>query len=137
MNELKFLLKENEFNNLFPSCSQLLQIDKIIDTLKSVGIAGLKSILIHNVKKTQKNKVFQNGTIGGMTVAAIDRTKFFGSNEKCCPERMKRNGYNFHGGAVMSIIEDAPRLVIGVDQQRSCEENLSKEEGNLMSQSAG
>ena len=131
MNELKYLLKENEFRSLFSSGTQLPQIDTIIDTLKSVDTIGLKSILKYTVRKAQKNKVFQNGTIGGLTVAAIDGTKFFGSNIKCCSECMKRNGHNFHSGAVMSTIGDTPTMVLGFDQQRSWEENLSKEEGEL------
>ena len=123
MNELKYLLKENEFRSLFSSGTQLPQIDTIIDTLKSVDTIGLKSILKYTVRKAQQNKVFQNGTIGGLTVAAIDGTKFFGSNIKCCPECMKRNGHNFHSGAVMSTIGDTPTMVLGFDQQRSWEEN--------------
>ena len=60
MNEVKFLLKENEFKSIFSPGTPMPCIDTIIDTLKSVGIAGLKSILNHTVRKAQKNKVFQN-----------------------------------------------------------------------------
>jgi len=87
-------------------------IDAIINTLKSVDVTGLKSILKHIINKARENKVFQNGTIGGLTVAAIDGIKFFGSNIKCCPECMKRNGHNFHSGAVMSTIGDTPTMVL-------------------------
>lgn len=88
MNELKYLLKENEFRSLFPAGTLIPCIDTIIDTLKSIDIVKLKAILKHIIKKAQKNKVFQNGTIGGLTVAAIDGSKLFGSNVKSCPECM-------------------------------------------------
>jgi hypothetical protein len=36
------------------------------------------------MKKAIKNKVFNDGTIDGYTVAAIDGTKIFGSKKKNC-----------------------------------------------------
>ena len=86
LNELKFMLQENEFVNIFARGTNLPKIDTIRDTVKVVEITGLKAILQHTVKKAIENKVFINGTIDGYTVGAIDGTKFFGSNKKSCPE---------------------------------------------------
>ena len=65
------------------------QIDTIRDTVKVVEIDGLKVILQHTLGKAVENKVFENGTIDGYTVGAIDGTKFFGSNKKNCIECLK------------------------------------------------
>jgi hypothetical protein len=42
----------------------------------------LKQINDHIVKQSVENKVFQNGTIDGYTVVAIDGAIFFESNKK-------------------------------------------------------
>ncbi|MDR3585792.1 MAG: hypothetical protein P4L59_10790 [Desulfosporosinus sp.] len=79
-NELNFMIKNNEFNKLVPRGTKLAQVDAIRDTLKVIDINGLNQINHHIVKKSVENKVFENGTIDGYTVAAIDGTKLFGSN---------------------------------------------------------
>lgn len=43
----------------------------------------------------------------------------------------EKNGHNFHVRAVMSIIGDTSRRVIGFDQQRIFEKIMTKEEGEL------
>ena len=85
-NELNLMIKNNEFRELFRRGTRLPLIDTIRDTLKVINIKGLKQINEYIIKKAVENKVFENGTIDGLTVAAIDGTKFFGSNKKSCPE---------------------------------------------------
>ena len=103
-NELSLMIK-NHFSQLFPRGTKLPQIDAIRDTLKVMDIEGLKQVNYHIVKTAINNKVFENGTIDGYTVVAIDGTKFFGSNKKSCSECLKNmNGdktHSFHSGAVM------------------------------------
>ena len=41
INQLKFMLKENEFAKAFPRGKELVQIDTIRDTLKVISIDGL------------------------------------------------------------------------------------------------
>ncbi|TGE33195.1 hypothetical protein [Desulfosporosinus sp. Sb-LF] len=69
------------------------------------------------LKKSVENKVFENSTIDGYTVVAIDRTKFFGSNKKSCPKCLKNSKgertHCFHSGAVMSTVGIGPKLVFG------------------------
>ncbi len=131
LNELKFLLKENEFKNIFFKNTKQPGIDTIRDTLKVIDINGLKSILQHILKRAIKNKVFENGTIDGYTVAAIDGSKFFGSNKKFCPECLRNSKHYFHSGTVMSIIGDTPKLTIGFELYRPKEDYASKDEGEL------
>ena len=85
-NELNLMIKNNEFNKLFPREMKTPKVDAIRDTLKVIDLNGLKQINQHIIKKAIYNKVFENGTIDGYTVVAIDGTKFFGSNKKSCVE---------------------------------------------------
>ena len=135
MNELKLMLYENEFKNVFSQRTDIPQIDTIGDTVKVIEVAGLKYILVHTVKKSIENKVFDGGTIDGYTVAAIDGTKFFGSNRKCCPKCLTstKNGktHFYHYGSVMVMIGDVPKLVLGF-QECKPRENYLKDEGEMV-----
>jgi len=134
-NELNFMIKNNEFSKLFPRGTKLPQVDAIRDTLKVVDINGLKQINHHIIKKAVENKVFENGTIDGYTVVAIDGTKFFGSNKKSCPECLKNSKgektHCFHSGAVMSTVGIGPKLVIGFEMYKPGQDSASKDEGEL------
>lgn len=134
-NELNLMIKNNEFSKLFPRGTKLPQVDSIRDTLKVINIDGLKIINQHIVKKAVENKVFDNGTIDGYMVVAIDGTKFFGSNKKSCPECLKNtNGektHCFHSGAVMSTVGFGPKLVIGFEMYKPGQDSVSKDEGEL------
>ena len=80
-NELNLMIKNKEFSKLFPRGTKLPQVDAIRDTLKVIDINGLKQVNQHIVKKSVDNKAFENGTIDGYMVAAIDGTKFFWSTK--------------------------------------------------------
>ena len=131
LNELNCMLKEKEFKNVFPRRMILPLVDTIRDTLKLIDLDGLANINKGIIKKAVKNKVFRNGTIDGFTVAAIDGTKMFGSNKKCCEKCLttyvKGNPHYYHSGAVMSLVGNAPNLVLDfemynpkVDSTRDC-----------------
>ena len=134
-NELNFMIKNNEFSKLFPRGTKLPQVDAIRDTLKVMDIDGLKQINQHIVKTAVENKVFENGTIDGYMVAAIDGTKFFGSNKKNCLECLKNNKgekiHSFHSGAVMSTVGLGPKLVIGFELYKPGQDSATKDEGEL------
>jgi hypothetical protein len=63
MNELKVMIKENEFAKTFPRATNLPQLDNIRDALKVISIDGLKAILRNVVNTAIGNKTFANGTI--------------------------------------------------------------------------
>lgn len=96
---------------------------------------GLKYILVHTVKRAIENKVFDNGTIDGYSVAAIDGTKLFGSHKKCCPECLtamtKGRKYYYHYASVMSMTGDGPKLTLGFQEYKP-RENYSKDEGEIV-----
>lgn len=66
------------------------------------------------MKKAVENKAFENGSIDGYNLVAIDGTKFFGS--KSCPESLRNikgeNTYSFQSGNVMPTVGTGPKLVI-------------------------
>ncbi|MDT3701233.1 MAG: hypothetical protein RO469_17680 [Thermincola sp.] len=115
-NELNLMIKNHEFRQLFPRGTKLSQVDAIRDTLKVMNIDGLKQINQDIVKKAVENKAFENGTIDGYMVAAIDGTKFFGSNKKKCSECLKstkaEKTHYFHSGAVMSTVGMGPKWLL-------------------------
>ncbi|MDR3601450.1 MAG: hypothetical protein P4L49_13380 [Desulfosporosinus sp.] len=95
-----------------------------------MDIDGLKQINQHIVKTAVDNKAFKNGTIDGYMVAAIDGTKFFGSNKKSCSECLKntkgKTTHCFHSGAVMSTvgIGNAPNNAVPRRLYEWCVEGL-------------
>ncbi len=127
------LLKNNEFINLFPKGTKLPGIDAIRDTLKAMGIEELKYILTLIIKKAIDNKVFENGTIDGYTVAAMDGTKFFGSYVKCCNKclstTVKGKAEYYHSGAVISIVGDDLKLAVDFEMYNPKIDSSSKDEG--------
>ncbi len=85
-NELKYKIKSSDFKNIIPRKMKLPQIDTIRETLKVIDIQGLYKMHSKIIKKAKRNKTFEEGTIDGYTVAAIDGTKLFGSYKKSCSE---------------------------------------------------
>jgi hypothetical protein len=84
LNELNCMLKENEFTKFFPKRAKSPLVDTIRDTLKVIELTALSSVNKSIIKKVAQNKTFDNGTVDGYIVAAIDGTKYSGSYKKCC-----------------------------------------------------
>jgi len=132
-NELNCMLKENEFARLFPTGTKLPMIDAIRDTLKVTDLNCLGKMNRHIISKAIGNKAFDNGTIDGYTVAAVDGTKFFGSYLKqcgnCLSTVIKGKDYFYHSGVVMSVIGDAPKVVIDFEMYDPKMDSDNKDEG--------
>ena len=135
-NELKYKIKSNDFINIISKKMKFTQIDTIRDTLKVVDNQGLYKMHRKIIKRVKRNKVFDEGTIDGYTVAAIDRTKLFGSYKKSCEECCNTNTRNnhthyFHSAAFMSLIGNEPRLIIDFELYKGSEDSSKKDEGEL------
>ena len=130
-NELNNLIKGNEFQKLYPRGTQLPKIDTIRDTLKVIDLSNLRKLNKSIVDKAFRNKVFNKGTIDGYKVAAIDGTKFFGSNKKNCEKCLRNGNHHYHSGVVMSLIGDKPRLVIDFEMIKPSKDFSIKDEGEL------
>lgn len=132
LNELNCMLKEKEFGKLFPRQIKLPLIDTIRDTLKAIDLNGLADINKGIIKKEVENKTYRKGTIDGFTVVAIDGTKFFGSNKKCCEKCLttfnKKRPHYYHSGAVMSLVGEAPSLVLDFEMYNPKVDSHSKDE---------
>lgn len=115
---------------------KLPQIDTIRDTLKVIDNQGLYKIHRQIIKKAKRNKVFDEGTIDGYTVSAIDGTKLFGSYKKSCDEcctttaRNRKTQY-FHSSAFMSLIGREPRLIMDFELYKGSEDSSRKDDGEL------
>lgn len=86
-------------------------------------------------KKAIRNKTYNNGTIDGYVVAAIDGTKFFGSYDKCCSMCLttviKGNSYYYHSGVVMTLIGEGIKLVLDCEMYNPKIDSSKKDEGEL------
>ncbi len=135
MNAMKFRLQQNEFDHVFSWGTKLPHIDTFRDTLKVLEIDGLKIILRHTVERAIANKAYDNGTIDGYMVGAIDGTKFFGSNKKSCEEcltnKRKDITHSYHSGVVMAVIGNGPKLTVGFEMYKAKKDSEVKDEGEL------
>jgi len=132
-NELKSLLINNEFHALYPRGrgTKFPGIDVVRNTLKGLNLFELRSVNYSIVQKVFRNKVFYEGTVDGYIVAAIDGTKFFGSNKKNCESCLKSGNHNYHSGVVLSLIGAGPLLIVDYEMMNSRHDTLSKDEGEL------
>lgn len=135
-NELKYRIRSNDFRTIVSKKIELPQIDTIRDTLKVVDTMGLRKMNQQIIKRTKRNKVFDQGTVDGYRVAAIDGTKLFGSYKKNCSEcctttvRNKKTNY-FHSGAFMSVVGSEPRLILDFELYKGSLDSSKKDEGEL------
>ncbi len=136
-NELKYKIRSNDFINIISKKIKLPQIDTIRDdTLKVTYNQGLYRMHSKIIKKVKRNKAFDEGTIDGYTVVAIDGTKLFGSYKKSCNEcctttvRNKKTQY-FHSAAFMSLIGKEPRVIIDFELYKGSVDSSKKDEGEL------
>ena len=115
-NRLSYMIKTGEFNSMFPSIEGTPKIDAIRNSLKSVKLGSIRKMNLNIVKKAVRNKVLDEGTIDGYTVAAIDGTKLFDNTDPHCDDclltRNKGKVYYSHSCAVMSLIGEGANLVL-------------------------
>ncbi len=135
INGLGLMIKQGEFQKLFSKVTKLASVDTMRDTVKVIDLGGLASMLKSTITKAIRNKAFENGTIDGYTVTAIDGTKLFGSYVKHCPKCLstviKGKAHYYHSGAVMSTIGDGPKLVIDFEMYNPKIDSTKKDEGEV------
>jgi hypothetical protein len=136
-NTLNSMIKDNEFKNILPKGIKLPKIDAIRDALKVINLKSLRQMLKHIITKARDNKVFDKGTIDGITVAAIDGTQTFNSDNKNCEHCLKafKKGKveerNFHSSVALSTVGDGTKLVVDFEPYRAGMDEASKDEGEL------
>ncbi|MDI3312604.1 MAG: DDE transposase family protein [Thermoanaerobacterium sp.] len=135
-NRLEHWLKKERFKNLFPKKTRLPHIDTIRRSLSSFDINGLNVLHDHVIKTIFKNKVFRNGTIDGIKVAAIDGVEIFESNKKSCEKcltRVDKQGitHYFHRAVVCATVGSDPHIVLGYEILEPKKDCSDKDEGEI------
>lgn len=129
------MIKTGEFNCMSSSADRTPKIDAIRNSLKSVSLVSLRKMNQIIVKKAVRNKVLDEGTIDGYTVAAIDGTNLF-NNQKlhcddCILKRSKGKEYYSHSLSVMSLIGESTSLVLDFEMNKHKNEANDTGEGEL------
>jgi len=130
-NEINNYSRRGEFTNLFKKGTHIPGVDTLRDTSKVTYMEGMTDQLDFTVKRSIRNKVFDNGTIDGHVVVAIDGSQISSSKKKFCINCLTNNGYNHHSCVVMSTIGDNPRLIIGFEMYRPGLDAGTKDEGEI------
>ena len=136
-NQLNFMIKAGEFNEIYSRTGQVPQIDAIRSSLKSVKLDALRQINQRIIKMAVRNKVLGEGNIDGYTVAAIDGTNLFNIRKPSCDDCIYTNRrgkvYYAHACTVMSLISDGANLVIDYEMVKHRKEANDTGEGELIS----
>jgi len=135
-NQLNFMIKAGEFNEIYSRKGHVPQIDAIRSSLKSVNLDALRQINQRIIKMAVRNKVLGEGTIDGYTVAAIDGTNLFNMKKPSCDDCIYTNRrgkvYYAHACNVMSLIGDGANLVIDYEMIKRRKEANDTGEGELI-----
>ena len=85
-NQLSYMIKTGEFDTMFSHERGIPKIDAIRSSLKSVSLVSLRKLHQCIIRKAVRNKVIDEGTIDGYTVAAIDGTNLFNDKKPYCDD---------------------------------------------------
>ncbi len=90
----------------------------------------------HIIKTIFKNKVFRNGTVDGIKVAAIDGVEIFESTKKSCEKcltRVDKQGitHYFHRAVVCATVGSDPHTVLGYEMLEPKKDCSDKDEGEI------
>lgn len=136
-NQMNFMIKTGEFNNIVSSKNEVPRIDSIRNSLKSVDLNILRKINEMIIKKSVRNKVLDDGTIDGLNVAGIDGTNLFNNQsphcDDCILKRNKGKEYYPHSCAVISLIGGGPSLVLDFEMNKHKNEANDTGAGELLS----
>ncbi len=126
---------KQDFKKLFPRKHKLPSVDTMRDTLKLIDLEGLANMNKSIVHTTIKNRVFEQGTIDGYVVAAIDGTGIFDSKkkqcEKCLNYEMRGTSHHAHKAVVASLVGNTIPLVLDFEMYNNNVDSSNKEDGEL------
>ncbi|MGF7430738.1 transposase [Thermoanaerobacterium thermosaccharolyticum] len=135
-NRLEHWLKKGKFKKLLPRKTKIPRIDTVRQCLNDFDLEGLKYIHTEIMKTSIKNKVFRNGTIDGLKVAAIDGVELFESTKKCCNKcltRIDKTGtiHYFHRSVVCTTVGSDPHIILGQEMLEPKQDGSDKDEGEI------
>lgn len=133
-NRLEHWIEKNKFKKVLPKNTKMLRIDAVRRCLDNFDFDGLKNISKDIIKTTIKNKVFRNGTIDGLKVAAVDGVELFESTKKHCTKCLSREHkdgtiHYFHRSVVCATVGSDPHIVLGEEMLEPKKDSSDKDEG--------
>lgn len=135
-NKLNHWLKKEKFKKVVPKKTTMPGIDAIRRCLSDFDLLALKDIHTETIKTTIKNRIFRNGTINGLKVAAIDGVELFESTKKCCDKcltRVDKTGVTryFHRSVVCATVGSDPHIILGQEMLEPKRDGSDKDEGEI------
>lgn len=135
-NKLDDCLENNDFRKLVPKKLKMPRIGAVRDSLKTFEIDGLVRVHDEILKKSKENKLYRDGTIDGLKVAALDGVELFSSKKKSCPKCLVRVinevPHYYHKAVVAAYVGKDPHLVLGQEMLKPDKDSSShKGEGEL------
>jgi Transposase DDE domain/SEC-C motif len=119
LNALEGDLKESDFQKLIgrPPTPQVkaFSADVVANVLDKLHLDGVRGALQQVVDKAERNKVFREGSYGGLRCVAIDGWEPFASYERHCPQCLVRQvKVKRAGGEVEEVKQYFHRYVVAL-----------------------
>jgi len=119
LNALEGDLKESDFQKLIgrPPTPEVkaFSADVVANVLDKVHLDGVRGALQQVVDKAERNKVFREGSYGGLRCVAIDGWEPFASYERHCPQCLVRQvKVKRAGGEVEEVKQYFHRYVVAL-----------------------
>lgn len=134
-NQLNGWIRMGRFRKLFPKGTRLPFVDAIRDSLSQFELRLLHEVHEDIIQTARKNKVFQQGNIGGMKVAGLDGVEMFESTKKCCEHCLTRvkEGvtHYFHRAVGCMTVGSDPHVILGMEHLHPKQDGSDKDEGEL------
>lgn len=109
LNALEGDLKESDFQKLIgyqPTPEvKAFSVDVVANVLDKVHLPGLRGALEQVVEKAERNKVFREGSYGGLRCVAIDGWEPFASYDRHCPHCLVRRVKGKRSGGEVEEVE--------------------------------
>ena len=138
-NQLNLMIKSGKFNSFYAREDQVPKVDAIRNSLKTINLKALRRMSVRIIKRAVRNNVYNvynEGTIDGYTVAAIDGTNLFNIRIPYCDDCIYTNKRGkicyAHACTVMSLIGEGANLVIDYEMIKHRKEANDTGEGELI-----
>ncbi|WP_227004019.1 transposase [Salicibibacter halophilus] len=133
LNVLDQWVKFGRFKKLFPGV-RLPRVDAVRESLSQYDLEPLQAMHDDTIRKAKRNKVFQQGTMKGRVVVALDGFELFESKVKECDACLTRvidgETHYYHQGVACMTIGSDPHVILGIDHLHPRDEK-DDDEGEL------
>jgi Transposase DDE domain len=134
-NQLNGWIRVGRFRKLLPKGTRVPFIDAIRESLSTYELSVLYEAHREIIQTARRNKVFQQGTIGGWVVVGLDGVELFESTKKCCDQCLTREKegitHYFHRGVGCMSVGSDPHILLGIEHLHPKQDGSDKDEGEL------